>query len=248
MRIDVLTLFPEMFLGPLQESILKRGQERGALAIYLHQLRDYAFDRHQITDDTPYGGGHGMVLKPEPIIRAVETLRGAEDWPVILLTPQGRTFTQEIAQDLAEQPRLLFICGHYEGFDERVREQVVTEELSLGDYVLTGGELAAMVMIDAIARWIPGVLGSALSAPHDSYAEGLLEGPNYTRPPEFRGQAVPPVLLSGNHAAIARWKREQALFRTWSRRPELLAQAELSAEDQTYLEKIKKDNSLLRDI
>ena len=239
MRIDVLTLFPTMFLSPLQESILKRGQEHGELAIYLHQLRDYAFDRHQVTDDAPYGGGHGMVLKPEPAVRAVETLRGNDDFPVILLTPQGRTFSQQIARELAQQPRLFFLCGHYEGFDERVREMVVTEELSLGDYVLTGGEMAAMVMIDAIARWIPGVLGSAQSAPDDSYTDGLLEGPNYTRPAEFRGQEVPPVLLSGNHAAIARWKREQALIRTLTRRPELLTQAELTAEDQAYLEKLK---------
>lgn len=237
MRIDVLTLFPEMFLSPLQESILKRAQQDGYLTIFLHQLRDYAFDRHQMTDDTPYGGGAGMVMKPEPVFRAVETLQqGAEaPAPVVLLTPQGKTFDQRMAQRLAQESRLLFICGHYEGFDERIREHLVTEEVSIGDYVLTGGELAAMVVIDAVARWVPGVLGGTESAQRDSYAMGLLEGATYTRPATFRDWEVPPVLRSGDHAAVDQWRREQALKRTWERRPEIVEDAELSQEDQAYL-------------
>ncbi len=238
MRIDVLTLFPEMFLSPLQESILKRAQQDGYLHIFLHQLRDYALDRHQMTDDTPYGGGAGMVMKPEPVFRAVETLqrRAEAPAPVILLTPQGETFDQMMARRLAREPRLLFICGHYEGFDERIREHLVTDELSIGDYVLTGGELAAMVVIDAVARWIPGVLGGKESAQRDSHATSLLEGATYTRPAEFRGWDVPPVLRSGDHAAVARWRREQALKRTWQRRRDLLDNVELSPEDQAYLD------------
>ncbi len=240
MRIDILTLFPAMFLGPLQESILKRAQEQGLLQIYVHQLRDYAFDRQQMTDDLPYGGGAGMVMKPEPIFRAVKALLPEPDTPVILLSPQGRRLTQPRAQELAQQQRVLFICGRYEGVDERVREHLATEELSIGDYVLTGGELAAMVTIDALARWIPGVLGTGESAEQDTFASGILEGPAYTRPVEYRGLEVPSVLLSGNHAAIARWKREQALRRTWQRRPELLEKAVLSAEDREYLEHLQE--------
>jgi tRNA (guanine37-N1)-methyltransferase len=240
MRIDVLTLFPSMFLGPLQESILKRAQQSGLLTILLHQLRDYAFDRHHMTDDVPYGGGQGMVMKPGPIFRAVESVLGGESAPVILLTPQGRTFDQRVARELAGHPRLLFVCGRYEGFDERVREHLVTDELSIGDYVLTGGELAAMVVIDAVTRWLPGVLGAAESAPRDSYATGLLEGPQYTRPLSFRGWEVPEVLLSGHHAAIARWRREEALKRTAARRPELLQDVSLPAEDRDYLSKIEE--------
>ncbi|MBN1486648.1 MAG: tRNA (guanosine(37)-N1)-methyltransferase TrmD [Anaerolineae bacterium] len=225
MRIDVLTLFPSMFLGPLQESILKRAQERGLLDIILHQLRDYAFDRHQMTDDTPYGGGDGMVLKPEPIYRAVTTIRNTESTPIILLTPQGQAFKQETAIELAQYPSLFLICGHYEGVDERIRKHLVTHEYSIGDYVLTGGELAAMVIIDAIARFIPGVLGAQNGARNDSYASGLLEGPQYTRPAVFQGREVPGVLRSGNHAAIERWQYEQALHRTQERRPDLLEEA-----------------------
>jgi len=231
-----LTLFPDMFLSPLQESILKRAQQCGYLTIYLHQLRDYAFDRHQMTDDAPYGGGAGMVLKPEPVFRAVETLRGDAATPVILLTPQGRTLTQTLARALAREPRLFLICGHYEGFDERIRAHLATDELSIGDYVLTGGELAAMVVIDAVARWIPGVLGTSESAQGDSHVRGLLEGPTYTRPAEFRGWEVPPVLRSGDHAAVAQWRREQALKRTWQRRAELLEEATLTPEERRFLE------------
>ncbi len=225
-----------MFLSPLQESILKRAQQHGYLRIFLHQLRDYTFDRHQMTDDTPYGGGAGMVMKPEPVFRAVQTLQDTSTTPVILLTPQGQTFTQTMAEELAQEQQLLFICGHYEGFDERIRKHLVTQEISIGDYVLTGGELAAMVIIDAIARWIPGILGAAESAARDSHATGLLEGATYTRPAEFQGHEVPAVLRSGDHAAVKRWRREQALKRTWHRRPEMLAHVTLSSEDQAYLE------------
>ena len=211
-----------MFFGPLQESMLKRAQQHGHLNIVLHQLRDYAFDRHQMTDDIPYGGGEGMLMKPEPIFRAVESILGNGDTPVILLTPQGRTFNQETAESLAKHKRIAFLCGHYEGIDERVRENIVTDEISIGDYVLTGGELAAMVVIDAVARFIPGVLGAEKGAQNDSFASGLLEGPQYTRPAEYRSWEVPEVLRSGNHAAIAEWKEETAKARTEERRPDLL--------------------------
>lgn len=224
-----------MLQGPLQASVLKRAQERGLLTVVLHQLRDYALDRHQLTDDLPYGGGEGMVMKPEPFFQAVESILGSIAAPVILLTPQGRCFNHQVAQELAQQPRLVLLCGHYEGVDERVREQLVTDELSIGDYVLTGGELAALVVIDAVARFIPGVLGAPAGAWHDSHTSGLLEGPQYTRPPEYRGRRVPEVLLSGNHAAIARWRRQQALRRTWERRPDLLAQAPLTAEERATI-------------
>ncbi len=240
MRIDMVTLFPAMFLGPLQESILKRAQARGILTIFLHQLRDYAWDRHQMCDDRPYSGRVGMVMKPEPIFRAVRTILAGESAPVILLSPQGERFTQQRAMELAREPRLLFLCGHYEGVDERVREQLVTEELSIGDYVLTGGELAAMVVVDAVARFVPGVLGAANGAHDDSFATGLLEGPQYTRPPVFEGLAVPDILRSGDHAAIARWQREAALRRTWERRPDLLDQADLDEADKVYLRKLRE--------
>ncbi len=247
MRIDVLTLFPEMFLSPLQESILKRAQQRGLLTIILHQLRDYAFDRHQMTDDVPYGGGHGMVMKPEPIFRAVETLSGDEAVPLIFLTPQGRVLTQQRVIELAQLPRLMLLCGHYEGVDERVRDHLVTEEISIGDYVLTGGELAAMVLIDAVARFVPGVLGAEMGAWEDSHASGLLEGPQYTRPARFRTWSVPDILLSGHHAHIARWRRQQALRRTLERRPDLVQWAQLAPEDRALLEEMgyKADESLM---
>ncbi len=243
MRIDVFTLFPTMFLGPLQESILKRAQERGALTLLLHQIRDYAFDRHQMTDDVPYGGGHGMLMKPEPIFRAIRTIVGPEQIPIVLLSPQGRTFNQEIAQELASEPRLALICGHYEGVDERVRRHLVTQELSIGDYVLTGGELAAMVVIDAIARLIPGVLGASDGAQADSHALGMLEGPQYTRPATYAGWDVPGVLRSGNHAAVARWQRRMALRRTLERRPELIEDADLSPEDLALIAELEQELS-----
>lgn len=238
MRIDVITLFPGMFLGPLQESILKRALQRGLLDVVLHQLRDYALDRHQMTDDVPYGGGQGMVMKPEPLFNAVTALLGETPAPVILLTPQGRTLNHAIVHTLAQEPRLILLCGHYEGIDERVREHLVTDELSIGDYVLTGGELAALVLIDAVARFVPGVLGAVDGAQDDSYAQGVLEGPQYTRPVTLGTLEVPEVLRSGNHAAIARWRREQALLRTWQRRPDLLATAPLDREDRRFLARI----------
>ncbi len=224
MHFDILTLFPSMFTSPLEESILKRAIESGRLSVALHNIRDYATGKHRVTDDAPYGGGGGMVMKPEPIFAAVEDVRGAEpDVPVILLTPQGRLFTQAVARELSHHQHILLICGHYEGVDERVRQHLVSDEISIGDYVLTGGELAALVIVDAVARLLPGVLGDPGAANDDSHAHGLLEGPHYTRPFEFRGWQVPQVLLSGDHAAVARWRREQALRRTFERRPELLS-------------------------
>jgi tRNA (guanine37-N1)-methyltransferase len=236
MHVDVFTLFPEMFEGPLTESILKRAQETGALTIALHNPRDYTTDRHRTVDDTPYGGGGGMVMKPEPLVAAVRgVLPPGEDVPVILMSPQGRRFEQSVAFELARLPRFALVCGHYEGVDERVRQTVITDEISIGDYVLTGGELAAMVVIDAVTRLLPGVLGDPTGAADDSHATGLLEYPHYTRPPEFEGLRVPEVLLSGHEANVARWRREQALRRTWQRRPDLLLSAPLTENDRQFL-------------
>ena len=221
MKIDVLTLFPAMFAGPLDESIIKRAREAGRLDLTIHNLRDYAHDRHKTVDDRPFGGGPGMLLKPEPIFEAVESL-ALEGTRVILLSPAGRPFSQAIARELAGLEHLLMVSGHYEGFDERVREQLADDELSIGDYVLTNGALPVMVIIDAVTRLLPGVLGDEGSAQDDSFSRGLLEYPQYTRPAEFRGMKVPEVLLSGNHAEIARWRAEQALMRTKERRPDLL--------------------------
>ncbi len=221
MRIDVITLFPSMFGGPFQESIIRRAVERGLLEIQVHNLRDFAAGKHQVADDYPFGGGPGMVMKPEPIFAAVEALR-RESSRVILMSPQGRRYCQSIAQEFSRLEHLVLVCGHYEGVDERVREHLVDDELSIGDYVLTGGELPAMVVCDSVARLIPGVLGAEESTLEESFASGLLEYPHYTRPAEFRGWRVPGELLSGNHALIARWRREQSLLRTLRRRPELL--------------------------
>ncbi len=221
MKVDIITLFPGMFEGPLRESILGRAVARGLLEIGVHNLRDFATGRHQVVDDYPFGGGAGMVMKPEPLFAAVEALRRSESW-VILLSPQGRPFRQRIAEDLARREHMLLICGHYEGVDERVREQLVDDELSIGDYVLTGGELPAMVVCDAVARLVPEVLGAEESSQEESFSAGLLEYPHYTRPAQFRGVGVPPVLLSGNHARVEEWRREQSLLRTLRRRPELL--------------------------
>jgi tRNA (guanine37-N1)-methyltransferase len=221
MKIDVLTLFPAMFAGPLDESIIKRARESGRLDLRLHNLRDYAHDRHRTVDDRPFGGGPGMLLKPEPIFEAVESLAG-ESARVILLSPSGRTFNQAIARELAGFEQLLLISGHYEGFDERVREQMADDELSIGDYVLTNGALPVMVIVDAVTRLLPGVLGDDTSTHEESFNHGLLEYPQYTRPAEFRGMKVPEVLLSGNHAEIARWRAEQSRLRTQERRPDLL--------------------------
>ena len=221
MDIDILTLFPRMFEGPLDESILKRARERGLVKIRVHNLRDFTHDKHRVVDDKPYGGAPGMLMKPEPIFEAVEKLR-RDDTRVVLMTPQGRPFTQRRAREFAGKPHLLVICGHYEGVDERVREALVDDEISIGDYVLTNGALAAAVLVDAIVRLVPGVLGDDQSAGDDSFATGLLEGPQYTRPPEFAGRKVPEVLLSGNHEEIARWRKEQARQRTQKHRPDLL--------------------------
>ena len=221
MKIAVLTLFPGMFAGPLDESIVKRAREAGLLELSLHNLRDYAHDRHRTVDDRPFGGGPGMLLKPEPLFEAVENL-ARETTRVVLLSPAGRTFNQAIARELAQLDDLLLISGHYEGFDERVREHLADDELSIGDYVLTNGALPAMVIIDAVTRLLPGALGDDTSSHEESFSHGLLEYPQYTRPAEFRGMKVPEVLLSGNHAQIAKWRAEQASARTKERRPDLL--------------------------
>jgi tRNA (guanine37-N1)-methyltransferase len=234
--IHILTLFPSMFDGPLTESILKRAQEKGLVTITLHPIRDYATDKHRTVDDTPYGGGGGMVMMPGPLVAAVEDVRGSDtQTPVILLTPQGRVFTQKVAQELAGHERLILVCGRYEGFDERIRQSVVTDEISIGDFVLTGGELAAMVIVDAVVRLIPGVLGAMWGAEEDSHAMGLLEYPHYTRPPVFRAMAVPDVLIGGDHEAVETWRRREAIRRTWQRRPDLLLSAALSHDEQWFL-------------
>jgi len=227
MKIDVLTLFPGMFAGPLDESIVRRARDSGRLDLQIHNLRDYTHDRHRTVDDKPFGGGPGMLLKPEPIFEAVENVAG-EATRVILLTPAGRPFDQGIARELAQASHLLLVCGSYEGFDERIREALADDELSIGDFVVTNGALPAMVIIDAVARLLPGVLGDDASARDESFSQGGLEYPQYTRPAEFRGMRVPEVLLSGDHAEIAKWRAEQARQRTEQRRPDLLGQASRS--------------------
>lgn len=255
MHIDILTLFPNMFRGPFEESIIRKAQEIGALSIAVHDLRQFGLGKHRQVDDVPYGGAGGVLLRPEPIVAAVESIldrpvfRGTTGPPVdleglppiILLTPQGRPLTQALVKALAQHPRLVLICGRYEGFDERVRQYLATDEISIGDYVLSGGELAAMVIVDAVARVLPGVLGYEQGAEEDSFASGLLEGPQYTRPVEFRGRRVPAVLLSGHHREIARWRRKESLRRTWERRPDLLAKASLSEEDRRLLAEIEAE-------
>lgn len=244
MRFDIFTLLPEVFLPYLQASILQKAAGRGLLDIRLHNIRDWAQDRHHTTDDLPYGGGGGMVMKPEPVFSAIESVLGplpgaAPDGqfpcPVILLTPQGRVFNQAVARDLARHEHLALLCGRYEGVDERIRQHLVSDEISVGDYVLTGGELPALILVDAVARLLPGVLGDPDGAEDDSHASGLLEYPHYTRPPEFRGWQVPEVLLSGDHARIARWRREQSILRTLRRRPDLIASAPLDEKDRKFL-------------
>ncbi len=241
MHFDILTLFPEMFTGPLQASIIGKAQDSGLLSVDIWNIRDYATDKHLIVDDSPYGGGAGMVLKVDVLVRAIETIQGSEGAPVIYLTPQGDKFNQQIAAELAQLPRVVLLCGHYEEIDERVRRKWVDRELSIGDYVLTGGELPAMVIVDAVARLLPGVLGDSASFEQDSFQEGLLDHPHYTRPATFRGLDVPEVLLSGHHELIRRWRLKEALRRTLQRRPDLLEQKRLSEEERLILAELAQD-------
>jgi tRNA (guanine37-N1)-methyltransferase len=247
LRIDLFTLFPAICHAYLQESILKRAQAAGLLDVQVHNIRDYAEGKHAVTDDLPYGGGGGMVMKPEPVFAAVEATLGPAGSPaqppIILMTPQGRPFTQAVAQELSELPRLALICGRYEGFDERIRLHLATDEISLGDFVLTGGELAALAIVDAVARLRPGVLGDPTGAQDDSHAMGLLEYPHYTRPPSFRDWPVPAVLLSGDHGRIERWRREEALRRTFLRRPDMLLKLELSEADKRFLSQVAAEEA-----
>ena len=239
MKIEALTLFPNMFSAVMSESMMWKARDRGLLDFRVHDIRDHAEGKQRKVDDSPYGGGGGMILKPDVLVRAIEAARAEAEAPVILLSPQGRVLTHQVAEALSRQPHLILVCGHYEGVDERARQLAITDEISIGDYVLTGGELAALVLIDAVVRLIPGVLGAEGAQHRDSHAEGLLEGPHYTRPPAFRGLGVPEVLTSGHHAEVDRWRRRQALKRTWQRRPDLLASAALSEEDRAYLAQLE---------
>jgi len=246
MRFDVFSIFPQVFAPYFEISMLQRAIQHGLLEVYTHDIRQWAQDRHHTTDDTPYGGGGGMVMKPEPVFASVEAILGSPPaCPVILMTPQGRLFNQKIAQELAAHDHLAFLCGRYEGVDERIRQYLVTDEISVGDYVVTGGELPALMVMDALARLVPGVLGDPDGAADDSHATGLLEYPHYTRPPEFRTWPAPEVLLSGNHAEIARWRRQQSLLRTLQRRPDLLTQAPLSPTDLTFLKSIDSSDKAM---
>jgi tRNA (guanine37-N1)-methyltransferase len=242
-HIHIFTIFPQMFEGPLSTGLFQKAVESGVLAVDIRNIRDYTHDRHHTTDDYPYGGGAGMVMKPEPVFEAVEALKselarqGIENVPVVLLTPQGRLFSQQVAVELSMQSHLAFVCGEYEGVDERIREHLATDEISIGDYVLTGGELAAMVVVNAVVRLVPGFLGSPESLLSESHSGGLLEYPQYTRPPVFRGWAVPDVLLSGNHAQIAEWRRQQSLCRTLARRPDLLPAAGMTVKDEEFIKR-----------
>jgi tRNA (guanine37-N1)-methyltransferase len=255
MRFEILTLFPEMFGGVFDATIIGRARANGQVEIVLHNIRDYAPGKHRVTDDTPYGGGGGMIMKPEPIFNAVEGILNVQISekgyypllqqgypPIILLTPQGRLLKQNVARELTQHQRLLLICGRYEGVDERVRQLLVTDEISIGDYVLSGGEIAAMVLVDVLTRLIPGVLGDPAATDKDSHSSGLLEHPHYTRPAEYRGLNVPEILLSGHHAKLEEWRRQQSLARTLARRPDLLSQIELSETDRDYLAKLQKND------
>lgn len=251
MQFEVFTLLPEVFPSYLETSIIKRARERDLIHVRVHNIRDYTHDKHHTTDDTPYGGGGGMVMKPEPVFEAIETVLGlnsdptqpepASNIPIILLTPQGRVFNQSIAQELSQYPHIALLCGRYEGIDERIREHLVTDEISIGDYVLTGGELPALILIDAIARLLPDVLGDPTGAQDDSHATGLIEYPHYTRPPEFRGWKTPDILLTGDHAKIDKWRREQSLLRTLNKRPDMLEKAELTKKDLKFIEGLKSE-------
>jgi tRNA (guanine37-N1)-methyltransferase len=236
MQFEVFTLLPDIFPPYLESSILQKARQRGLVSVNVHNIRDFTHDKHHVTDDTPYGGGGGMVMKPEPVFEAVETMLGPKPaCPVILLDPQGRVFSQDVAAELSRHEKIALLCGRYEGVDERIREHLVTDEISIGDFVLTGGELPALIVIDAVARLLPGVLGDPEGASNDSHASGLLEHPHYTRPPDFRGWKVPEVLLSGDHAKVEQWRRQQSLLRTSSRRPDMLEKTKLSEADKKYL-------------
>jgi len=241
MKFDILTLFPSICAAYFGESILKRAQVAGLIDIVLHNIRDYATDKHRTTDDTPFGGGGGMVMKAEPLLAAIRAACADAAPPVILMSPQGRVFTQQVAQELAAHPHLVLVCGRYEGVDERVLASVITDEISLGDYVLTGGELPAMAVVDAVARLIPGVLGAEHGAAQDSHATGLLEHPHYTRPAQLEGRDVPAVLLEGHHARVAAWRRQESLRRTWQRRPDLLLTATLNEAEQWFLQELAEE-------
>ncbi len=236
-RFDILTVFPEMFVSPLGCSLLKKAAERGLLSVHLHDIRNHAEDKHRMTDDAPYGGGGGMVMKVEPIDRALQSVpRTGAETPIILMTPQGERFCQKMAEKLAEYPQIILVCGHYEGVDERVRTYLVNREISIGDYVLTGGELSAMVIVDAVSRLVPGVLGNSESAATDSFSMGLLEYPHYTRPAEYRDWGVPELLLNGNHREIEEWRRRAAILRTREKRPDLFLDGVLTAQEKKWLE------------
>lgn len=249
MQFEVFSLLPEVFPAYLDASILKRAREQGLINVNVHNIRDYTHDKHHTTDDTPYGGGGGMVMKPEAVFEAVESVLGMASphgpaepaCPIILLTPQGRVFNQTIAKELSEYPRIALLCGRYEGVDERIRGHLITDEISIGDYVLTGGELPALILIDAVARLLPDVLGDPTGAEDDSHAMGLLEYPHYTRPAEYRGWKAPDILLSGDHAKIDKWRREQALERTFKKRPDMLDKADLSEEDRKFIQSLKSN-------
>lgn len=241
MNIHVLSLFPDMFTGVFGSSILKKAQEKNAVSIAVTDIRNFSINKHKQVDDYPYGGGAGMVLKPEPMFQAVESITEGRKPRIILMCPQGERFTQKKAEELAKEEELVFLCGHYEGYDERIRTHLVTDEISIGDFVLTGGELPAMTVIDAVVRLLPGVLGQEDSHIQDSFSTGLLEHPHYTRPAEFRGMKVPDVLLSGNHANIDKWRQQESLKRTFERRPDLLEKMELTPEQIAFLESLKSE-------
>ncbi|MFC2067884.1 tRNA (guanosine(37)-N1)-methyltransferase TrmD [Chloroflexota bacterium] len=252
MQIHILTLFPQMFQSPFSLSIFKRATDHNLVQVNLHNIRDHTHDKHNTTDDYVYGGGAGMVLKPEPVFEAVESIitdlylkqETDDSVPIILLTPQGRLFSQQVAHELSQYSHLILICGRYEGVDERIRQHLATDEISIGDYVISGGEPAALVVVDAVVRLLPGVLGSEISPLDDSHSNGLLEYPQYTRPFDYRGWTVPDVLLSGNHAEVSRWRREQSILRTIKQRPELLARAKLSLKERQLLERLKNEHSI----
>ncbi|PKN53532.1 MAG: tRNA (guanosine(37)-N1)-methyltransferase TrmD [Deltaproteobacteria bacterium HGW-Deltaproteobacteria-13] len=241
MKFDILSIFPEMFASPLNFSLLKKAQEKGLLKICLHDIRGWADDKHKMTDDAPYGGGCGMVMKVEPVEKALNSIRTDDDSTVVLMTPQGEVLNQKIAAELAGKKQIIIVCGRYEGVDERIRTHLVDREISIGDYILTGGELGALVLIDAVSRLIPDVLGNPQSTSSDSFSNYLLEYPQYTRPAAYKGWMVPDVLLSGNHAEIELWRKTESLKRTYKRRPDLLKIIELSSEDKIILDKIKQN-------